>query len=728
MIGVTEPEHDLPRRDARKISGLDGRVTVNVRRRPGAAGLLGDVFRHDRLTGQVAIGLVGALSVSAVVFGVGMASATYRLSDVGAWLNASSRGMVVHANGLAGKVDGKTNLIPGMRGHDVRIVQDGSTVLIVDQRTGVVSRIDPAQLKIDQSRAFGATGLQVAIGHGSAYAIDPAKGTVQRIDPVSLAAVGGPATLTAPLGQAAIDGKGTLWVPVPALGQVVPFQGTGQARPVVVGKAGDALALTIAAGSAVVTDSTAATATIVDPAGPRLKVSLPSTVAQAGRGGVLFPAATDGQVVPLLARRPGVLVLLNSLTGGVTSVRLKLLTHRFGPPQMLGSKVYIPDQTAGRLHIYDWATNRFEAQVPVTGRPGALETFVKEGLLWVDDPHGEATLALDPAGAVRRISKYAVRVPGGRRRPIPTQARPGGDLGNPNDNGARPNPVPTRPVRVPAPWEAPTEPMNVSSMSGDGRIIVSFQPSAGGKPLGYVLKDPQGLSVSPRTIRPGATGLTFTLTGGTCGKEYAFRVAVRYRDQNKRQAEKLSAPSPPARPCVVPGQPSGFTAAAVDHGANLSWQPATGRDVTYQVSGPTGSATVSGTTHGVTGLTNNRQYQYTLRAQNGAGTSAPLSTTADLTYPRGQYQNANNDQTNTLVRSQPNTTGQQIGSIPQGQYIAITVICQVRGGSYHETQSNRTSDVWNRIVWNGGTGYLNETLMTTPKGGFPNPPLFQCDD
>jgi hypothetical protein len=113
-------------------------------------GLLGNALRHDRLTGQMVIGLVGVLFVSAVVFGVGMASATYRLSDVGAWLSASRRGMAVHANGLAGKVDGKTNLIPGMRGH--------------------------------------------------------------------------------------IDGEGGLWVPVPATGQVVPFQGGRQGQPVAVGK------------------------------------------------------------------------------------------------------------------------------------------------------------------------------------------------------------------------------------------------------------------------------------------------------------------------------------------------------------------------------------------------------------------------------------------------------------------------------------------------------------
>ncbi|MCQ0014265.1 hypothetical protein [Actinomadura madurae] len=123
-------------------------------RAAGARGLLHH-FRRDRLTGQIAIGLVGVLCVSALVYGVGTASARYKLSDVGAWLSASARGLVVHANGLAGKVDGKAAVVPQMRGHRIKIVQDGTTVLLVDEDTGVVSRIDPSQLKITTSRQVG---------------------------------------------------------------------------------------------------------------------------------------------------------------------------------------------------------------------------------------------------------------------------------------------------------------------------------------------------------------------------------------------------------------------------------------------------------------------------------------------------------------------------------------------------------------------------------------------
>ncbi|MCQ0014264.1 hypothetical protein [Actinomadura madurae] len=89
--------------------------------------------------------------------------------------------------------------------------------------------------------------MQVLSGAGAAYTIDLVKGTVQQIDPLRLTPVGAPATLTAPLGQAGIDANGALWVPVPQTGQVVPFQQGRQGEPVAAGKAGDRLALTIAA-------------------------------------------------------------------------------------------------------------------------------------------------------------------------------------------------------------------------------------------------------------------------------------------------------------------------------------------------------------------------------------------------------------------------------------------------------------------------------------------------
>ncbi|GAA2416871.1 hypothetical protein GCM10010191_29130 [Actinomadura vinacea] len=684
------------------------------------------LLRRDRVTGQIAVGLVGVLCVSALVYGVGIAGSRYKLADVGAWLTATAKGVVVHANGPAGKVDGKAPMIPQMRGHRIKVVQDGTTVLLVDETTGVVSRIDPSQLKVEQSRVLGGVGLQVLVGQGGAYSVDPAKGTVQRIDPVRLAAVGQPVALTPPLGQAGMDAAGNLWVPVPQTGQLVPFQGGRQGQPVAVGKAGDRLALTIAAGTPVAINSSAATASIVRSEGTR-KAALPPTVTQAVRtGGVRVPAVTDGHVVPMLGTG-GALFLLNTQVGQVSPIALRLPGHRFEPPNMLGPRVYLPDRSTGRLLVFNTGTGDWERPMQVTRPGGGIEVVVRDGFLWANDPGGALAFAVDSGGLVKRIQKYDDKVPGGQRRPIPTQAGAGGG-GRGADNGAGRggnDPVPAPPPRD----GTPSAPQNVRVDPFNGGMRVTFRPSAGGRPTGYALKgDTAGLQVRPSRVGAGGP-YQFTVTGGGCGKTYSFSVAVQYKDSNGRNAQKTSLATAPVRPCTTPVAPANFSGAPRNKSAVLTWD-GSGAGVTYLLSVDGGAPVPVKSPHTVVGLRNDEKHQFRLTAQNGAGTAPARTTTVDLAYPRRQYKNANNNQTNTLIRPAPRQEGNtNIGRIPQGEYRSLTVICQVRGGDYTESETNYSSNVWNRIEWNGGIGYLHEGLMETPRtGSFPNLPLYECEN
>ncbi|HEX2312240.1 MAG TPA: fibronectin type III domain-containing protein [Thermomonospora sp.] len=779
-------------------------------RRPGPAGFLRRALGRDRLTGQVALGLVGVLCVAAVVYGVGVAGAKYELSDIGAWLSASRKGTVVHANGLAGKIDGRADLIAGMRGHRIRVVQDGGVVLLVDEVTGVVSRLDPSQLRVSQSRRF-AVGVQVVVGPGVAYTVDSVKGTVQRIDPVTLSAVGAPAALTPPLGQAGVDGRGRLWVPTPQTGQAVPIHAGRPEPAVTVGRPGDRLALSIAAGVPVVANSTDATATIIKPEGLQ-KVALPSTVTRAGRGGVQAPSVTDGQVVPMLGGQ-GSLVLLDTGTGALRSVALTMARHDFGVPQMLGPRVYIPDETVGALVVYHSSTGSFEARLPVTGKPGPLEVFVKDGMLWVNDPDGENALSVDQKGTLKRIRKYDPQVPGGdKRRPLPTQGPPRGDDRSP----------PPRPRD-----DAPGAPRDVRAVGSQGTITVTFRPPARSRvtPTGYALRDAAGRPVPgaiPGELPNAASGLRFTVPNLRCGVDYTYRVTVRYADpRTRRVTDGAFAMTPPTqaceepgaptavqsvgdngqvrvtfsrsgdttgvkeyvlvdghgapvrnaapsriapdarslaftvtgldcdveytykvvarftrggqaasgptttRPCKAPASPTGLTAQPMNHEAKLTWQ-GSGFDVTYTVKGPNGQADVRETTYTATGLTNNKQHTFTVTAHNAAGTARSSATvTADLTYKRHVLRNANNNQTDTLIRPEPKKQG-EVGRIPKGQYRDLTMICQTYGDTVTEDETGETSNVWNRIEWNGGTAYLSVTLMTGPRT--PGGDVYQCDD
>ncbi|MFA1545357.1 fibronectin type III domain-containing protein [Actinomadura chokoriensis] len=688
---------------------------------------LGSLFRRDRLTGQVAIGLVGVLVIAAAVYGVGVASAKYRLADVGAWLTAAGRGLVVHVNGPAGKVDGKTGVIPQMRGHNIKIVQDGATVLIVDLDTGVVSRLDPSQLDVGTSRPLG-RGIQILAGAGKAYTVDSVKGVVQEIDPVGLAPVGASATLPPILGQAGIDARGALWVPVSRNGEVAAFSGGRLQPPVRVGKSGDALALTMAAGDPVVTNSTAATATVVRSSGAKLTVSLPTTVRQAGRGGVLAPAATDGKIVPLLARGAGSLVTVDTDTGRFTSTRLAMPKHRYRPPQMLGAKVYIPDETAGALLVYDSAGNRFETPVPVTGRPSRLDVFVRDGLLWANDPSGPRAVVIDRQSGGKGIDKYKDRVPGGsNRRPIPL---PGASEAPPPTRTP-----PSRRPQQPGRGQPPSAPSNVSVAPGAGTMRIDFQPSQGDGVIGYVLKDVQsGMTASPSAIPQGAGPFTFTVRGGDCGREYRFRVAVRYRDAGGRTREQVSAASDPVRPCVTPGAPTGLAAKATSSGAKVSWAPPQGAaDVTYRLAytGPvSGSATGPNTSATLGDVYTNGNYNFTVTAANGAGTGAAATLDATLNGPTAGYPVERNGNSDAYIRATPDgTNGSVVATMHDNNGETVTVHYQQKGAYYtHPNDSNLAGDMYVKITWQGKTGYVLGYLVDTPGDwrSFAGPAVWKC--
>jgi hypothetical protein len=701
-------------------------------------------FRRDRLTGYIAIGVVGVLCAAAVVFGVGMASAKYHLSDVGGWLTSTNRGELVHVNGLSGKVDGKVTL-SGSTGHPMKVVQQGGVVLIVDEVTGVVSRVDPAHLNVVQGAGYrGAAGMQVVAGSGAAYALDQQKGSVQRLDPMTLATMGGPLGLRGPLGAGAIDATSVLWVPVPADGQAANVHSGQAARPVGIGRAGDDLALTIAAGVPVITDFTAAQSLVLGPNGTQVKVQLPSTLAQAAKGSVLAPGTTDGQLVPLLAGRS--LIVLNSGNGSLSSTALQLpARHRLAAPQALGQKVYIPDQSSGSLLVYDSATNRMEQQVPVTGRPGPLDAFVKDGLLWVNGPDSAKAVVVDGAGGHRPIQKYSPDVPGSENNPLPKAGAPGGDRGRPQPGGGGghprlPKPI-TPPTHKPDPPKVtpPNAPTNLrAAAQPDGTIKVDFQPGGGGKATGYKLLTPAGLTATPPQIGPDGPVYTFTVAGGDCGSEYGFSVAAMYQNRD-HVSEVDSAPTPSVLSCTEPDAPSRVTGTGTAQGARISWQAppnAATKKITYavQVSGPMSysNPNFAGTSLTTSAIWQNGTYSIQVTAINPAGRkTTPAS--AVLKGPSVNYkgQHAGNPGDKSyLHRTASNDDSQVTITNYNGQNLLVD--CQKVGGSYSHTGGDPyySGSLWDYIHYGGKSGYIIGYLVATPRQpnwqSYNGLPLWQC--
>jgi hypothetical protein len=712
----------------------------DVRARRGDKAVSGErrFFRRDRLTGLIAIGAVGALCVAAVVFGVGMASAKYHLADVGGWLTSSKKGEVVHVNGLSGKVDGKVTL-SGTAGHKMKVVQQGGVVLIIDETTGVVSRVDPAHLNVVQGVAYrGAADMQVVSGSGSAYALDQ-KGSVQRLDPMTLATQGDPISLTGPLGTAAIDAKATLWVPTTANGQAANVQGSRPGQPVGVGRAGDDLQLTVAGGTAVVTDFTTAESLILGANGVQVKVKLPSVVSQVGKYKVYAPTSTDGQLVPLLAGKS--LIVLNTGNGSLSSVALQLPNHDLRTPQVLGQKVYIPDQSSGNLLVYDAATNRMDAQVPVTGRPGPMEAFVKDGLLWVNNPNSPKAVVVDGSGAHKPIQKYTGGVPGGAENPIPKAG--GGDEGLPTPrlpvHPRLPKLPITPPKHKPDPPKVtpPNPPANLrATAQPDGSIKVDFQPGGGGAATGYRLVVPAGLTAAPGRISADGPDYTFTAKGGTCGQEYQFAVAALYKNGD-HQSEIQSEYTDPTLSCTQPDAPSGITGTGTAQGANVSWQaPPNAKGVTYkvQVTGPKTFTkdNFSGTSVTIPSIWKNGSYTIKVTASNSAGGKA-ASATKTLAGPVRTYgiHNGGNATDVSYIWAQASSGSTEVEAVKNANTQTVQVDCQKIGTQYNHPNGKAafSGKLYDHVNHNGHVGYMIGYLPNTPHSPWQElagPTIWEC--
>jgi hypothetical protein len=717
---------------------------------------------RSRSTGYIAIGAVGALIGTSVAVGVGASGAVPALADIGAWLGSTQKGTAAHVNGLTGDVDGRVDLPTGK--HPVSISQDGKTVLVLDRKTGDVVRIDPSQLTAEQRTRYSSSTLQLVAGGSFAYLVDPAKHTVQRIDPVRTTPIGARIALGSDdvIGKAVVDPEGTLWVPDISRGEVLPFPNGHRGKAIRVAKRDHDLVLTLANGRPVVTDTTGATLTSLDLTGPKISINLPRSVAGASQDRVLVPDDVDGDVVPVLAADSGQLTLVDVGTGDQTTARLGSGGGAdYGPPQVLGSRVYVPNKGNGTLKVYDTAQARLDPPIDVTGKPGDLQTFVRNGLLWVNDQNNASAAVVNANGGVHHIGKYKVNVPTARKprqnvppaqdnvpdQPVPPAGPPqqGPVAHVPAPGPGHRNPPGRAPGRAKKPVDpcvqdpskcgvaapVPSAPGTPQAQSGPNGVTVNFSPASGSlKPTGYTLNGAAGGSVNPATVRADGP-FTFQVTGLDCARQYSFTVVAHYQGGTA----KASGASPAVRPCTTPSQPQNLRISYPQggHGFTAAWaKPANASGtITYTVTWPGGSTSTTGTSATASGLRNGQSYTVTVTARNAAGSSAPLSGTANLTPPAKGMSIADNvsDGQDVGLHSQPNSSSGRVGAVPPGWNGPITVYCQTTGSAETHDTYGWHSSIWDKITYNGTTGWISDLWVSTANhksGQFSPQDVWQC--
>jgi len=485
--------------------------------------------RARRVTSIVAALALVAVGGATAAFGRGSHPVALALSDGDGWLTSERLGLLFHVNGPSGQTDAAVTL-PGAAGHSLTVLTDfarpqdappatgdpssgaatprpvganqppaaagtesaatagagddldpgwpadeAEAVIVVDDVAGTFWLVDPSLLTVAASVAYP-PGTTVRAAAGEAYAVEAATGRVTRLDPRTLARVGAPLTFPAGLGTAAQTPDGTLWVPVPRTGTVVPVRGGVPGAPVPAAPAGDRIDVAVLGGSPVIVDQTAATvarlaagrvgATIRLPAAAAAGTGTGSPTAGSAAGGerLLVPPSTAGTQLALTEPATGRLMLANLATGQVSATPLPAVDEsdidvaalaaatgtggsgaptsgagpRLGAPVVHDRQVYVPDSVAGVVWDFDPAARRFAAPVPVAsvGNQALITLEVQNGQLWINDETGP-TVVLVNGGSRRTLVKFGAALPGGTGtgtpRPLPPGPTPAG--GRPSATG-----------------------------------------------------------------------------------------------------------------------------------------------------------------------------------------------------------------------------------------------------------------------------------------------------
>lgn len=583
-----------------------------------------------------------------------------------AWLSTTADGSVNLVDGVSGGSAAKVP-VPGASGHSMDVTQNGDLVFVRDTVTGAITVIDTSQL-VATVQIPHSTDTSVLAGGGVAYLVDASAGTVQRIDPTTLAPIGTQVHLAGSLGVPIVDHDGVLWAPVTADGTVVAVNGDSPGTPIQVDPNGSDMVMALAGGTPTVVDRTAGTLTALADGVAGQVIKLPGA-ANAGNG--LQVASVDSnQPLPLVESGPTAQLVLVNLASGIPSsigIPAGYTTDDLRPPLQAGQRTYIPDFTRGSVLVYDGTKNRFEKPIPVLTRGGSFQSEIVDGIVYFNDPSSGAAISVSTDGVTHSITKNGSTIPTPspsttEANPVPTQlpttqnhdtsAPPVTETSTANKPTTPPNgPPKTRPVIPTSPVGPPSDSVSVpgppTSSSGStptptkappSTTKPSTPPSTTSTPAPVAPQAPQSVKVTPDSANNGSVTVTWqnpsntsniktyrvsvspnagtqapvqgnplamTISGLSCGPSYTFTVTA-----VGPTGLTTSAPKVASRACFSPGAPTNLTVTTPSGSASslkITWSKPTNPGIgtlTYKVT-VTGLNAPAAKTMSVTSLTVN---------------------------------------------------------------------------------------------------------------------------
>lgn len=509
-------------------TGADGR-RVHPARRRWAEGLLAAVL----------------FLVALVVAGTADAGGQHRI-DIGgdaAWLVSDAVGQVALVDGASAEVITQVRVgRPGLPPGSLSTAQADLDAFVVDASTGTVGRISGATYVWDHRSGLLTAGdtAGLFVGSESLYLLDNRAGVVTTSDASTLS-VRGRQSLAARVGTdgGVVDRAGRLWLVDTSTGDLVWFDGTTRHdRPRTADPTHSRLVL--ADGRPVLVNLVRRQVSPLSSNG----AARPSTCLDVGAADsdVQIAGASDSDRVYAAVGSRGVLTIADLAARQCGSViDLDAAGHELGAPVGLGDRVFVPDFTAGAVHVVDTAAGRKLVTRRVLAPRHQFSLTTQGDFVFYNDPAGSVAGVIRLDGSTAEVRKYgAERIGAG---PGGTDVGDGASAGD-NPPGSTPADGPgtgdvPRPTATP-PGGAPTgrspEP-NPTRPPSDGAVLPSTpqtpvpqtpvpqtpRPANPGPGGGQTRPDPV-LTTDPQPQQPRLT-IEASTTSATVGQNVRLRVA-----------------------------------------------------------------------------------------------------------------------------------------------------------------------------------------------------------
>ncbi|MEU0880556.1 PKD domain-containing protein [Lentzea sp. NPDC005914] len=375
---------------------------------------------------RAALATVAALAAAVLVAGPGYEVSQARMFSGAIWFASNSVGEATLVDGAAAEV--KARVPVAGAGAELNVTQQGDAALVLNERTGGLSRVDGAteQVSPPVSVLPASDGLVVLPSPDALRAVDVHSGLVASVDPATLAPRGEPEHLASAIrpDSGVVDGAGRVWAIDDTTGDLVWL--SGGKRHTRTKATGNGL-LAIAQGQPALVDPEHGKAELLDPGTGAVRRSLRPDLRADDE--VVVSGSADRARLLIAVPSRGELISCTFDTGSCAEpVPVSSAGAELGHPIEVTDHAVVPDHSTGQATIVDLATSRVVARHQLFDKPTPFELISRDGIVFFNDPNGNQAGVIDLWGKVRTITKYTEDPATDKPSPTPDQSTRADDL------------------------------------------------------------------------------------------------------------------------------------------------------------------------------------------------------------------------------------------------------------------------------------------------------------